>query len=372
MSFRANRIIQKRNGSPKILIVRNDGLGDFILTLPLIASIKKQIPQARIHVLIRKAVHSLISILPDIEGAVIDEGVLLKRDRKKYSKEERKILFSELLFEIKAHSFDIAVLPYAESASAALIRKAGIPVRIGSGRRLFLYNYNVWNFNSRRKSAHSEFTQNLRYLANLGLRIHYTFPAVSVRTQIVAPKKKPESKIAVLHVIKRNDTALSWPIRYFATLSEYLIQKKYNIILIGDRDDHNELSKFKKQLELKNEKKIKKDSIKIMTDLNLGSLAEQMSKASLFVGNSSGPLHLAGLVQIPHIGLFPQNTVSSPERWRTLKFSPSPRYHREYLLASNYEKRCVRCEKEKCKFFNCMESIGMERVKSAIQKWETC
>ncbi|HNL55037.1 MAG TPA: hypothetical protein PKI36_11560, partial [Turneriella sp.] len=47
---RLRRIFLRKVIPPKILVIRNDGLGDFILTLPIISALREQIPHARIHV----------------------------------------------------------------------------------------------------------------------------------------------------------------------------------------------------------------------------------------------------------------------------------------------------------------------------------
>ena len=54
----------------KILVVRNDGLGDFVLTLPLVAALKQQLPGARIYALVNQHLQGLLPLLPDLEGMI--------------------------------------------------------------------------------------------------------------------------------------------------------------------------------------------------------------------------------------------------------------------------------------------------------------
>ena len=75
---------------PKILLVRNDGLGDFVLTLPLVASLKAQLPTARIYGLVNHRLAGLMPLLPDFEGAILDQDVLLKRHHGVWSAAEVK------------------------------------------------------------------------------------------------------------------------------------------------------------------------------------------------------------------------------------------------------------------------------------------
>src|SRR6185369_12841838 len=49
LAWRRERTVQSRNG--KILVIRGGAIGDFILTLPAIAALRRQFPQAHLEVL---------------------------------------------------------------------------------------------------------------------------------------------------------------------------------------------------------------------------------------------------------------------------------------------------------------------------------
>jgi len=109
--------------------------------------------------------------------------------------------------------------------------------------------------------------------------------------------------------------------------------------------------------------------VRIITGNSLADLAAMLGGASLFLGNSSGPLHLAALVGTPHIGFFPQNRVSSPDRWRTLPSPGAPLDHRQYLLSPDFPRRCVRCSGPRCPYFNCLEAIDLDDLSAAFGVW---
>lgn len=347
--------LSSRPQAPKILVVRNDGLGDFILTLPLVAALKRQLPGARIHVLVNRGLAGLVPLLPDVAGAVLDEGVLLKRHRGLLPAPEARARRAALLEEVRGHAFDLAVLPYAESGSAALVHRAGIPWRAGSGRRWFGWRFNLRNGATRRGSDWAEYELNLTYLETLGLENRYAAPAVKL-PRAKAGGKRP---YAVLHPHKRSGTALSWPLENFTALARGLAEAGLEVVAVGDAADAPVLNgAFPAGA-----------GVRVETGLPLPQLAALLAGARLFVGNSSGPLHLAGLVGTPHVGFFPQNRVSAPARWRTLPMAGAPERHDTYLLASAFPKNCVRCELERCRFFNCVASIPQERVWAALDAW---
>ncbi len=353
------KVLRRRNKPPRILIVRNDGLGDFILTLPFIASLKKQVPDSKIYVLINKNIQLMIPMLADIDGAIVDEGVLLRRHRKNFSAREKSQKRNELELEIKAYNFDVAIMLYAEGESAHLIKRCEIPIRVGPLRRWYFYRFNAHYKRSRKKSNKSEYSLNLSYLNELGLRADFTRPVVREMRDDWPLPGRARKKYAVLHAYKRAKTALAWPPERFAQLAKTLLAQKYQVIAIGDAHDADELAKIFAEV----------PEVVLATDLTLRQMFRVMITARLFIGNSSGPLHVAALLGVPHVGLFPQNRVSSPRRWKTIPSEQGPAFQK-YLLQPHFEKNCVGCELQKCQFYNCVEAIELAEVEKAISLWQ--
>ena len=66
----------------------------------------------------------------------------------------------------------------------------------------------------------------------------------------------------------------------------------------------------------------------------LPRFVEVLAVADLFIGGSTGPLHLAGALDRPTAGFYPRRSTSSPLRWQTinhpdkrLAFVPPPTAH---------------------------------------------
>lgn len=347
---RIRRLLKNSNQPPKILIVRNDGLGDFILTMPLIASLKKQIPEARIHVLINRSLQNLIPVLADIEGAIVDDNLLLKRHAGIYKESVRKAKLSQLELEIKAYNFDMAILCYAEAKTAKLISACNIPIRVGQRRRLYFWRFNVYYKRSRHKSRKSEYLLNLSYLNLIGLRSNYAQPKLQL-----LQNNRIDSKLIVMHAYKKNSTAEVWPVKNFLELSKRLNEQGYKVVAIGDEADHAELKKvFQSNL-----------AVEINTKLSLRDLIGLLQKSALFIGNSSGPLHMAALLNRPHIGFFPSGQSTSARRWRTLP-NPEAPVRASYLLSGNLknEKNADLSDITVDMALDAMSSWGLDRKKT--------
>jgi len=354
---RLRRVFLRKVIPPKILIVRNDGMGDFILTLPIISAIKAQLPHARVYVLAARSLHSMASFLPEIDGWILDPGCLLKRHRKNKSKLQLETEYTNLMREISAYRFDLAIFSYAEKASAELIQAAGVPYRLGPLRRSFFHRFNLWYYIPRRKSSQAEFQLNLKILRSLRLVNMFRFPRVEL-PQLATPPGK--GRYIVMHPYKRSGTALVWPLENFQALARHFSAQNLRTVVIGDRDDSETLHAYFGSI----------PSVEIRADLNLVQTAVLIAGAQHFFGNSSGPLHLAALVQTPHTGFYPQNKSASPRRWRTLPFDEHMRLS-QHLLATSLPVGCVECRLKRCAYYPCTAQISVESAVGSVDLWKS-
>src|SRR4051794_32369083 len=60
-------------GSPRILVVRPDRIGDVILSTPVIETLKRRYPKAHVTVMVREAVVPLIRGLPYVDDVIVFE-----------------------------------------------------------------------------------------------------------------------------------------------------------------------------------------------------------------------------------------------------------------------------------------------------------
>lgn len=105
------------------------------------------------------------------------------------------------------------------------------------------------------------------------------------------------SEYVVLHIGAR-DESRRWPIERFAACISHINMKYgYNCILVGGSDDYklNESC-----LELVDRSK----NINVVGEFDLLAFYELCKKATLFLGNESGPLHIASAANTPIVALF--------------------------------------------------------------------
>ncbi|HEY1628916.1 MAG TPA: glycosyltransferase family 9 protein [Tepidisphaeraceae bacterium] len=98
-----------------------------------------------------------------------------------------------------------------------------------------------------------------------------------------------------------------WPAEKFLKLARRLQEEGKNVrVLLGETEIEKWSAELIRQFQA---------SAEVHRPVTLLELLEEISAADIFVGNDSGPGHLAGIIGVPTISLF---GASDPTRWRPL------------------------------------------------------
>src|SRR5690606_12262041 len=103
----------------KLLVIRNDKIGDFMLAWPSFAMLKQSMPESHITALVPRYTQDLARLCPWIDEVMIDPT-------EKGSKEAQK----QLVAEMKARQFDASINLFSTTYTALLVWKAGIRYRL--------------------------------------------------------------------------------------------------------------------------------------------------------------------------------------------------------------------------------------------------
>lgn len=137
-----------------------------------------------------------------------------------------------------------------------------------------------------------------------------------------------------------------WPLSNFARIGQKLIEEyQAKIILIGDNRDQDKINKFLEIIP----GAIRADGLRVTQSAAL------LERADLFLGNDSGPMHLARSVGTPIVALF------GPELpWRNGIENAG------ITIRNSFP--CQPCGQTKCdQKPNCIESITVEQVWAGIE-----
>nr|WP_294859265.1 glycosyltransferase family 9 protein [uncultured Fluviicola sp.] len=325
-----------------IAISRVDSIGDVLLTLPVTAWLKEQFPTCRITFFCKNYTAPIVKYYTAIDDIVkVDDLFTLPK--------------SEQADAIESLNIDAVVHVFPKKELAKVFKKAKVPLRIGTSHRLFHLNTcNVRPNFTRKNSPLHESQLNFELLRPFGLTQLPTFEQVGVYTSLFISEKQqlPEEfqglldkKYIILHP-KSQGSAREWPMKKYTKLAQELIVKGYDVVFTGTE---GEGKLFRKE--------IPKDEMchDSTGKLNIDQLIWLIKNASGLVACSTGPLHIAGFLDIKAVGLFSSRIPIHPGRWRPLG---------KQSFALVFDENCPKCKaKKEC---NCISEISVETVLQKI------
>ena len=332
------------NPGDHILVSRTDKLGDLILALPFVETLKVRYPECQVDVMASLYASPILENNDRIDGIVRVQNEQLVSSRHYRKELEQKIQ--------RAH-YKVAVLLYPERHISRLLYRIGLPVRIGTAGRFHSVYYTHRLLHSRKANKKHESEYNLDFLKFFRDGETITLPTVYPASKETAHAERVlgnagiDGPFIVVHP-GSGGSAERWPMERFVHLYAELEQAGYRVVITGSE---NEGQAFARVAEAEGISDV--TSVAGQTDLR--TLAALLAKASALVANSTGPLHLAVAVGINVVGLYPSRHIMSPVRWGPLGSGNE-------VLQPDAE---CQCPAGQCR---CMESISVARVSEATRK----
>lgn len=330
-----------------ILIVRTDRIGDVILTLPLAGLIKKEYPKAKITFLLREYTKNLASNHP-----FIDEVIVLKEINSKVS-------FYDNLDMIKSKKFDVCIVARPSFVIAMILFFSGIKNRIGTGYRWYSLFFNQRVYEHRKNAERHELEYNVNLLEKIGIKNNVNYDNVSYNLvvddhslqnviQILVDEKIDLQKPIIIVHPGSAGSSIDLPIEKFSELVNKLDNDNFQIILTGNKNEISLCSKIRSSNKVKN----------FAGKFNLEELTALISKSSMFISNSTGPIHIAAALGKYTVGFYPKIVSCSQERW-------GPYTSKKLVYVPQID--CKNCTRQQCEKLNCMDSIDISNVYSDIK-----
>lgn len=325
-----------------ILIVRTDRIGDVLLALPMVPAIRMNVPGSRISMLLRSYTKELVDGFGDLESIIL------------FDEAGRARGFWSLLREIRSGGFDLAVVSHPTLRIGLLMFFARIPVRIGTGYRWYSFLFNRRVFEHRRTAEKHEAEYNLSLLEAAGISVKgipsITLPIPeSARAAAAAELKRlgisSGERFVVLHP-GSGGSARDWSAERFGDLARHLSMNGRKVVVTGADSEHPLVESV---VQVSGHK-----ALSSVGRFTLKELAAFLKEASLFVSNSTGPLHIAAAVGVPVIAFYPPITECSARRWGPLAESK--------IIFTADSALCPRCKGGPCQGNDCMDQIRVEEV----------
>ena len=298
-----------------ILAVKLDHIGDFVTAIPALQRLQQEFPQARVYLLASSAIAELTDLLPGLAGTIefaffFDQSGLGQRELSDAD-------FQTLRQRLLPYDFDLAV----DFRKAPETRPV---LRCSCARWLAGFDHNglypwldiavEWETDRVGVRKRTPVGEDLLRLVDAVALAAEPTPGLPPQGVLASPELAPGvrrrlpagRKIVCVHP-GVGSPIRQWPAAHFAALIDLLAgSHDVTIVLVGSADEARIAADVMARVE-------RRDVVhSVIGEIGLRELPELLHSVALFVGNDSGPKHLAAGLGVPTVGVH-SGTVDARE-----------------------------------------------------------
>jgi len=297
----------------KVLIVRNDKLGDFILSLPSFALVKQHLPNIKTVALVPQYTAEIATASPWIDEILIDNA-------------DQQRFFFPLAKQLSQHKFSSVITLFSSLRVALACWWARIPYRIAPATKIAQIFYNHRLLQHRSHSSKPEYEYNLdvaqKFLTDHGIEkiTPPQAPYILLEDKLIAKLRSDfmrnfdlaeKSKLAFIHV-GSGGSAHNLTISQYVSLARHLHSNSGHIVVLTAGPDELSLAQsMAKQLQ-------QVPHVIYHSTEGLLRFTQHIAFSDIFISGSTGPLHLAGALDVPTAAFYPLRKSATALRWQTL------------------------------------------------------
>ncbi len=321
------------------------GIGDSLISSLAARALRRR--YARVDALTLAAHRATLERVPDVDDVLVEDGG-----------DEQ-----QLVAELRARKYDACIVTWATSRTARVAHRAAIPIRVGQARRLY-----SWRF-THQVPVRSELGDVTSHWSEIVLdyaravqcdvsdAVPRFVPTGSDRAQadeLRAVFGLDKGAYVVLHPTNAIASRRGlWPARGWAALARGLREQfGMRVVLSGSKADAGINADILRHARLGD------NLVDAAGKTGIGAFGAMASDAGLFVGITTGAMHVAASVGTPTVGIFPFQT-DTPERW-------APLGPRTAVVRATYPCRAGE-RKETCPDYACIEHLDVPRIAAAAR-----
>jgi ADP-heptose:LPS heptosyltransferase len=290
----------------RILLLRLDEIGDMMLTSPLLRELRRNLPQARITLVVKPGVHNLVALCPYVDEVLTFDwhGYGFAEP---FQRHWRAITFARRF--LRNRHFELAILPRWDidwyhgtmlSYLSGATKRVGFSEQVNSNKKRFnrgfdrLLTDQFGDSGMKHDAQHS-----LDVIGFLGGRVCddrlelWVGPEDEMfADELLRHRQVSSTAMIVALGIGAGLKKRQWPWECYGQIGRWL-QREFDarIIVIGgpqDRSAGGALQNF-----------LGKTAIDITGTTTLRQTAAVLKRCALYAGNDAGPMHIAAAAQIP-------------------------------------------------------------------------
>ncbi len=278
----------------KIAVLRAIMLGDFIISLPALYSLRRKYPKAEITLLARNwnvnfaknrnLPFDRVIAIPESKGINDPPGFI-------ENKKELETFFTAMQKE----QFDIAIQLHGGGRNSnPFVQKLGAKLTIGTRTpdALKLDKWIPYIF------YQHEVHRYLEVMSLIGVNPSMIEPKLDVMPLDLKEAHTvidTKSKYIVIHP-GASDPRRHWGAENFAYIADKLAQKGYTVVVTGIESEKKIVDAVISNMQ--------EEAINLCGKLSLSGLIGVLSKAQVLIANDTGPIHVARAIGTPTVGIY--------------------------------------------------------------------
>ena len=345
---------------PKILVIKLCAVGDLVLASPFFEQLRNHFCKSEITLLTGKSCYQ------SIENNPCFDQVLIANDSSLYvgtfMDQVQETL--RLIRMLRREKFDLVFVLHRAWQFNMMAYLSGIKQRVGFTKKLFSNKFFLTD-PVKMVCSQNERESFLDLLRKIGVSAEFekTFFYLSEEEDTFSHQFLKKNNIVETtpivaiapgggNNVKNNMPSRRWPEKYFVSLIQKILRDhKCKIFMVGGPGDREAIRNIQRQI----------PECVDGSHLSFGEMAAVLRHCNVFVGNDSGPIHIASAMGIPTIGLY---GPTDPKQWG------SPTASDTILFKEEVE--CSPCYKDgkfpDCDHLTCLHSIEVEEVWSHLHK----
>jgi ADP-heptose:LPS heptosyltransferase/GT2 family glycosyltransferase len=303
----------------RILAVKLDHIGDYLTALPALRDLKTAFPKAQLTLLAPPATAALAR-----RETCIDRVIDFVFFHPRSAEGQRAVTdgeYAALAAQLAPEHFDLAIDLRVQPETRTVLQHSGAAMLAGfnhNGAFPWLDVELEWEGDQRLQPKHAHVSDRLRMLvaatlvACAPLAARAILPATNphdVPALARLPSEFLARRLVCIHPGVGNPVR-QWSPASYAGLIDLLAAEELNIILIGGGDEQAVAQDVLDRV------KSKESVASLVGSLKLAELGDVMQACAIFVGNNSGPKHLAASLGVPTLGI--HSSVVDAAEWAPL------------------------------------------------------
>lgn len=340
-----------------ILVIRLSSLGDVLMSIPAVRSLRRHFPDAHISWLAEGSVAGILAQQDFIDDVIYFPRGALSRHFKEGHIATTAYILKDFLKNLRQRKYDLIIDLHGIAKSVAFMllarggRTVGFSGMFAKDLSQLFYRERVNGIQKRihkvdRNMLIARFMGCPDAAAELPLKAHDKarlyiddfFRSHNIRGPV----------FAINPFASRDSAFKRWPLERYADLSRKIIENDMATVVIiwgpGEREEATRLAAMAGE------------GVELACQTDIAQLYALLAQCSLYIGGDTGTTHLASAAQIPVVAVFgPTDFVVN-----------RPYSGKSVIIRKDIP--CSPCKNKNCKTRECLTSISVDEVFDAVKK----